>query len=133
MTSQPVLTTRAETKDVVTADLLESTVQAFQPPWLWKRPLPPWQRPAEHSRVRWRGRREQRDCRTDTRADERARSTARTAVAADRQFDAVRLLLGVLAMCAGIGLVWLFSRPLTSTRLNGYSPEECGACRTPRL
>jgi LPXTG-motif cell wall-anchored protein len=109
-TSTPVLTTSTETKDVATADL--SRIDGSGVPAavvVEEAPAP----------VAATGRAQQGEVATggatataaaDTRADERARSTARTELPQTASSMPLTMLLGALALCAGIGL-WLFSRP----------------------
>ena len=110
VTTGRVLTTRNETKDVVTADLARidgSGVPAVVT--VEEAPAP----------VQATGRTQQGEvapggatatAAPDTRADERARSTARTRLPQTASSMPYLFLVGVLAMGAGIGL-WLFSRP----------------------
>jgi hypothetical protein len=110
-TSQPVLTTRAETKDVVTADLARidgSGVPAVVVVEEAPAPVAAATGRAQEGEVAAGG--ATATAAPDTRADERARSTARTQLPRTASSMPLALLLGVLAMGAGIG-VWLFSRP----------------------
>ena len=110
-TSQPVLTTRAETKDVVTADLsridgsgVPSPVTVEEAP----APVAAATGRAQEGEVAAGG--ATATAAPDTRADERARSTARTRLPQTAGSLPYLFLVGVLAMGSGIG-VWLFSRP----------------------
>ena len=112
VTSEPVLTTSAETKNVATADL--SRIDGSGVPaavTVEEAPAP----------VQARGRAQQGEvapapgsataaAAPDPRADERARSTARTQLPQTASSMPYVFLLGVLAMGAGLGL-WLFSKP----------------------
>jgi hypothetical protein len=110
-TSQPVLTTRAETKDVETADLARIDGAGVPAVVVVEEAPAP---------VAVAGRAQQGEvapaggatatAAPDTRADERARSTARTRLPQTAGSMPYVFLMGVLAMGTGIGL-WLFSRP----------------------
>ena len=114
VTSEPVLTTSAETKDVATADL--SRIDGAGVPaavTVEEAPAP----------VQARGRAQQGEVApapgagtatpaTDTRADERARSTARTQLPQTASSMPFVLLFGALTLCAGIGVwFWLGAAP----------------------
>jgi hypothetical protein len=111
VTSQPVLTTSAETKDVATADL--SRINGSGVP----APVTVEEAPAP---VQASGRAQQGEvapapsaaatAAPDPRADERARSTARTLLPQTASSMALVMLLAALAMCAGVGL-WLSAKP----------------------
>ena len=111
VTSQPVLTTREEAKDVATADLARidgSGVPAVVT--VEETPAP----------AQVAGRAQQGEvapaggaaatATPDTRRDERARSTARTELPRTASTVPLMMLFGVLAMGTGVGL-WLFSKP----------------------
>ena len=104
VTTGPVLTTRNETKDVATADL--SRIDGSGVP----APVTVEEKPAP---VAATGRAQQGEvapggatatAAPDTRADERARSTARTQLPQTASSMPFVMLLGALALCAGIGL-----------------------------
>jgi hypothetical protein len=111
VTSEPVLTTSAETKDVATADL--SRINGSGVP----APVTVEEAPAP---VQASGRAQQGEvapapgatatAASDPRADERARSTARTQLPQTATSMPLVMLLAALAMCAGLGL-WLSARP----------------------
>ena len=111
VTSEPVLTTSAETKDVATADL--SRINGSGVP----APVTVEDAPAP---VQASGRAQQGEvapapsaaatAAPDPRADERARSTARTQLPQTASSMALVMLLAALAICAGVGL-WLSAKP----------------------
>jgi hypothetical protein len=110
VTSQPVLTTRAETKDVVTADLSRISGSGVPADVVVEEAPAP---------VAATGRAQQGEvapaggsvtAAPDPRADERARSTARTRLPQTAGSMPYVILFGVMAMCAGIGM-WFFSPP----------------------
>ena len=111
VTSEPVLTTSAETKDVATADL--SRINGSGVP----APVTVEEAPAP---VQASGRAQQGEvapapsaaatAAPDPRADERARSTARTQLPQTASSMALVMLLAALAICAGVGL-WLSAKP----------------------
>ena len=111
VTSQPVLTTSAETKDVATADL--SRINGSGVP----APVTVEEAPAP---VQASGRAQQGEvapapgatatAARDPRTDERARSTARTQLPQTATSMPLVMLLAALAICAGLGL-WLSARP----------------------
>jgi hypothetical protein len=110
-TSQPVLTTRAETTDVVTADLARidgSGVPAVVVVEEAPAPVAAAAGRAQQGEVADGG--SSATAAQDTRADERARSTARTQLPRTASSMGLMILLGALAMCTGFS-VWLFSRP----------------------
>jgi hypothetical protein len=111
VTSEPVLTTTAETKDVATADLSRiSGAGVPAPVTVEEAPAP----------VQASGRAQQGEvapapgatatAAPDTRADERARSTARTQLPRTASSMPLGMLLAALAMCAGVAL-WLSAKP----------------------
>ena len=111
VTSQPVLTTRAETKDVETADLARidgSGVPAVVVVEEAPAPVAAATGRAQQGEVATGG--ATATAAPDTRADERARSTARTRLPQTAGSMPYVILFGVMAMCAGIGM-WLFSPP----------------------
>ena len=110
-TSEPVLTTRAESKDVVTADLARIDGSGVPAPVVVEEAPAP---------VAATGRAQQGEVAPggataiagpDTRADERVRSTARTELPQTATSMPLIMLLSVLAMCAGIALWWGFAKP----------------------
>ena len=113
VTSEPVLTTSAETKDVATADL--SRINGSGVP----APVTVEEAPAP---VQARGRAQQGEvapapgatatAAPDPRADERARSTARTQLPQTASSMPYVMLIGALSLCAGIGVwFWLGATP----------------------
>ena len=111
VTSQPVLTTSAETKDVATADLSRINGSGVPAPVTVEEAPAPVQAsgraqqgevaPAPSARA---------TAAPDPRADERARSTARTQLPQTASSMPWVMLLAALAMCAGVGL-WLSAKP----------------------
>ena len=111
VTSAPVLTTRAETTDVVTADLARidgSGVPAAVVVEDAPAPVAAAAGRAQQGEVATGG--SSATAAPDTRADERARGTARTQLPKTASAWPLLMLLGVLGTGTGIGL-WLFSRP----------------------
>lgn len=110
-TSQPVLTTRAETKDVETADLARIDGAGVPAVVVVEEAPAPVAVPgrAQQGEVAPAGG-ATATAAPDTRADESARSTARTRLPQTAGSMPYVFLMGVLAMGTGIGL-WLFSRP----------------------
>jgi len=105
VTTEPVLTTRAETKDVATADL--SRIDGSGVP----APVTVEEAPAP---VAATGRAQQGEvapggatatAAPDTRADQRARSTARTQLPQTATTMPLVIMLAALAVCGGIGLL----------------------------
>ena len=110
-TKEPVLTTREETKDVVTADLaridgagVPAVVVVEEAP----APVAAATGRAQQGEVAPAG--AAATAAVDPRADERTRSTARTELPRTASSMPFVFLFGVLAMGTGFG-VWLFSRP----------------------
>ena len=113
VTSAPVLTTRAETTDVETADLARidgSGVPAVVVVEEAPKPVAAATGRAQQGEVATGG--ATATAAPDTRADERARSTARTRLPQTAGSMPYVILFGVMAMCAGMGM-WLFSPPST--------------------
>jgi hypothetical protein len=111
VTSEPVLTTRVETKDVVTADLSRidgSGVPAVVVVEEAPAPVAAATGRAQRGEVAPAG--GSVTAAPDPRADERARSTARTRLPQTAGSMPYVILFGVMAMCAGIGM-WFFSPP----------------------
>ena len=112
VTSEPVLTTRVETKDVATADL--SRIDGSGVPAAVTVEEAP--APVQASGRAQRGEVAQLPgsgaaaAAQDPRADERARSTARTQLPQTATSMPLVMLLAALAICAGLGL-WLSARP----------------------
>jgi hypothetical protein len=111
VTSEPVLTTREETKDVVTADLaridgagVPAVVVVEEAP----APVAAATGRAQQGEVATGG--ATATAAPDPRADESARSTARTRLPQTASSMPYVFLFGVLAMGTGIGL-WLMSSP----------------------
>ena len=111
VTAEPVLTTRAETKDVETADLaridgagVPAVVVVEEAP----APVAAATGRAQQGEVATGG--ATVTAAPDPRADESARSTARTELPQTASSMPFALLLGVIAMCAGV-VVWLSSSP----------------------
>ena len=113
VTSEPVLTTSAETKDVATADL--SRINGSGVP----APVTVEEAPAP---VQASGRAQQGEvapapgatatAAPDPRADERARSTARTQLPQTASSMPFVLLFGLLTLCAGVAIwFWLGATP----------------------
>ena len=111
VTSQPVLTTRAESKDVETADLARidgSGVPAVVVVEEAPAPVAAAIGRAQQGEVATGG--SSATAAADTRADERARSTARTELPKTAGSISLALMLGALAMCTGVAM-WLLSPP----------------------
>lgn len=113
VTSDPVLTTRAETTDVATADLARIDGSGVPAPVVVEETPAPAAAAA--------GRAQQGEvgpvggatatAAPDTRADERARSTARTELPQTASSMPWVLVFGALAMSAGIVGLWLSTKP----------------------
>jgi len=111
VTKEPVLTTREETKDVVTADLaridgagVPAVVVVEEAP----APVAAATGRAQQGEVATGG--ATATAASDPRADESARSTARTQLPRTAGSMPYVTFFGALAMCAGLGL-WLASTP----------------------
>ena len=107
VTSQPVLTTRTESKDVATADLARIDGSGVPAPVVVEEAPAPVQATgrAQQGEVAPGG--ATATAAPDTRADERARSTARTRLPQTASWMPVTMLGAALAICAGIGLLLL--------------------------
>jgi hypothetical protein len=112
VTSEPVLTTRAETKNVVTDDLARISGSGVPAPVVVEESPAPVQASgrAQQGEVAPAAGSARATAASDTRADERARNTARTELPRTASSMPLVMLLGGLVMCAGVGL-WYSARP----------------------